>query len=137
MMMHQAHGADSCGCVIEVCSVALEERAALQQRLFRVLAACGCWMLGYQRFGAKVLEYRFDVELDAVLEFYCGLAQAGMEITEASHHALTELCVLRSHELTLRGTRCLTPHVVSVRLRVNFVDPAEETAVPGVIAASA
>jgi hypothetical protein len=31
----------------------------------------------------------------------------------------------------------LTPRVVSVRLRMSFVDPEEEIAVPGVIAASA
>ena len=128
---------DSCGCVIEVHRVSLEERGKLLHRLYRVLMACGCCTVGYKRFGARALEYSFDVELSAMMELYCGLAQTGLELTEASHRALTELCVLRSHERALRESRCMDPHVVKVRLRMSFVDPAEEIAVPGVIAASA
>ena len=108
----------------------------MSQRLFQVLAACGCWTVRYKRFGARALEYSFEVELAAVLELYCGLAQAGLEMTDLSHRALTDLCVLRSHERVLLGTRCLAPHVVNVRLMMSFFDP-EEIAVPGVIAASA
>ena len=135
VMMPQA--SDSCGCVIEVRSVSLEERSALLQRLYRVLMGCGCCTVGYKRFGTRALEYSFEVELAAIMELYCGLAQAGLEMTEVSHRTLTELCVLRSHARVLHGTRCLTPRLVSVRLRMSFVDPEEEIAVPGVIAASA
>jgi len=134
--MHQAFAESSCACVIEVHGCSLEERAAMSQRLFQVLVACGCCAVRFKRFGAKALEYCFEVELAAILDLYCGLAQAGLEITDVSHRALTELCVLRSHEQVLLGTRCLTPHVVSVRLMMSFFDP-EEAAVPGVIAASA
>ena len=134
--MHRANAENSCGCVIEVHGCSLEERAALQQRLYRVLVTCGCCAVGYKRFGARALEYSFEMELAAMLELYCGLVQAGLEITDVSHRALTELCVLRSHEQVLCATRCLSPRVVCVRLRMSFVDP-EEVAVPGVIAASA
>jgi hypothetical protein len=130
-------GSDSCGCVIELHCVSLEKRGAILPRLYKMLAACGCCTVGYKRFGARALEYSFEVELAAMMELYCGLAQAGLEMTELSHRALTELCVLRSHERALRGTRSLTARVVSVRLRIGFVDPEEEIAVPGVIAASA
>lgn len=135
--MHRALGEDSCGCVIEVHSVSLEERGAVLQRLYKALTACGCWTLGYRRCGGHAVEYSFEVELAAMLELYCGLAQAGLEMTEVSHRALTELCVLRTHEQVLRGSRCLTPRMVSVRLIMSFVDPEEEVAVPGVVAASA
>lgn len=135
-MMHRTLAENSCGCVIEVHGCSLEDRSALQQRLYKVLAACGCWTVGYRRFGARALAYSFEIELAAMLELYCGLVQAGLEMTELSHRALTELCVLRSHERVLREGRCLTPRVVSVRLMMSFVDPAE-IAVPGVVAASA
>lgn len=134
--MHRAPAENLCGCVIEVHGCSLEERAAMSQRLFRVLVTCGCCAVRYKRFGARALEYSFEVELAAILELYCGLAQAGLEITDLSHRALTELCVLRSHERVLLGTRCLTPHVVNVRLMMSFFDP-EDVAVPGVIAALA
>lgn len=133
----QAQGAESSGCVIEVPGVPLKEREALQQRLYKVLASCNCWTLRYRRSGQRAAEYSFEVDLDAVLELYCGLAQAGLEMTESSHRMLTELCVLRSHERALRGTPLLTPHAVGVRLAMTFVDPDEEIAVPGIETASA
>jgi hypothetical protein len=131
-----SRGSDSCECVIEVHGVSIEERRVILPRLYKALAACGCWTVSYRRCGARAVEYGFEVELASTVELYCGLAQAGLEMTELSHRALTELCVLRTHEQALRGSRCLTPRVVSVRLMMSFVDP-EEIAVAGVIAASA
>jgi hypothetical protein len=136
MMMHRAVAADSCGCVIEVHSVSLEERGVMLPRLYKALAGCGCWTVSYKRCRGWAVEYSFEVELAATVELYCGLVQTGLEMTELSHRALTELCVLRTHEGALRGSRCLTPRVVSVRLRVSFID-LEEIAVAGVIAALA
>ena len=136
-MMRRALGADSCGCVIEVHGASLEERSVMQPRLYRVLAACGCWTLSYKRCGPRILEYSFETELRAVVELYCGLVQAGLEMSEVSHRALTELCVLRTHERMLRGSRGLSPQVVGVRLRIIFVDLEAETAGSGVIAAPA
>jgi hypothetical protein len=135
--MHRVPAENSCGCVIEVHCVSLEERGALLQRLYKVLLACGCCAVGYKRFGARALQYSFEVELVAMLELYCGLVQAGLEMSELSHWALTEMCVLRSHEQVLHGGRCLTPRMVSVRLRMSFVDLEEEAAASGVIAALA
>jgi hypothetical protein len=135
--MQRAAGEDSCRCVIEVHGVSLEERGVILPRLYKALAGCGCWTVGYRRCGARALEYSFEVELAAMVELYCGLAQAGLEMTDVSHRALTELCVLRSHERALQGGRCPTPRMVSVQLTMNFVDPEEEVPVPGVIAASA
>jgi len=63
------------------------------------------------------MEYSFDVELRAVLDLYCGLAQSGLEMTELSHRTLTELCMLRTHERALRaGVR-----QVSLRLSIRFL----------------
>jgi len=136
-VMRPAPNAETCGCVIEVYSFALEEREVMLPRLYRVLRASGCWTVAYRRCGRHSVEYSFELELGAVMELYCGLVQAGLEMTEVSHRALTELCVLRAHERALRGGGGQTPRVVSVRLRMSFVDLQEEAAVPGVVAASA
>lgn len=135
-VMIRPSGTETCGCVIEVHSFALEERNVMLPRLYKVLAGCGCWTLSYRRSGRRALECSFDVELAAVVELYCGLVQVGLEMTEVSHRALTDLCVLRANERALRD-RSLNPRVVSVRLTMNFVSAEEEVAVPGVIAASA
>jgi len=123
--------------VIDVCGFSLEERTVMLPRLYKVFAGCGCWAVSYRRIGRRAVEYSFETELGAVMELYCGLVQTGLEMTEVSHRALTELCVLRTHEHMLRRTRCITPRMVSVRLRMNFVDPEEEIAAPEVVAALA
>ena len=105
-------------------------------RLYKALAASGCWTVRCRRWGRQAVEYSFEVELSAALELYCGLVEAGLELTEVSHRALTELCLLRSHDRALRGAGCLTPRLVSVRLMMSFV-AAEEMEVAAVMAASA
>ena len=135
--MHRALAENSCGCVIEVHSVSFENRNVVLPRLHKVMAASGCWTFAYKRRGRQTMEYSFDIELRAVMELYCGLAQAGLEMSEVSHRALTELCVLRRHEQMLGGSRRLTARVVKVRLRMGFVDAEEEMGTAPVIAASA
>ena len=121
------------GSAIEVHSFSGEARRLLLPRLWKMFAATGCSAAVCQRCGRRTVEYRFDVQLGAVLELYCGLAQAGLEMTEVSHRALTELCMLRTHERALRaGVR-----VVSVRLRVSFLEMPESPEVVVVQAASA
>jgi hypothetical protein len=73
------------------------------------------------------------VELRSALDLYCGLAQAGLEMTDVSHRALTELCMLRTHERALRaGVR-----KVRVRLRVSLLAVAQSSEVVLLQAASA
>lgn len=92
------------------------------QRLHGVLAASGCWLVEYRRRGRRVVEYSFDVALDSVVEMYCGLLHAGVEMTAVSHLAMTQLCVLRRHERALRGS----PGVVKLRLVMSFLDVGDE-----------
>ncbi len=121
------------GSAIEVHSFSIEDRKLLLPRLWKMFTATGCSAAICRRCGRRTVEYRFDVELSAVLELYCGLAQTGLEMTELSHRALTELCMLRTHERALRaGVR-----VVSVRLRISFLQMPESPEIVLVQAASA
>ncbi|HZQ41774.1 MAG TPA: hypothetical protein VFA99_00885 [Acidobacteriaceae bacterium] len=121
------------GSAIEVHSFSVEDRKLLLPRLWKMFAATGCSAAVCRRCGRRTVEYRFDVELGAVLELYCGLAQTGLEMTEVSHRALTELCMLRTHERALRaGVR-----VVSVRLRISFLQMPESPEIVLMQAASA
>lgn len=121
------------GSAIEVYSFSREQRALLLPRVYKALTASGCSVFGRKRRGRRTVEYSFEVNLSAALELYCGLAQAGLEMTELSHRALTELCMLRTHERALRaGVR-----VVSVRLRVSFLGMSESSEIVMVQAASA
>ena len=131
-MMRPALDSDF-GSAIEVHSFSVEDRKLLLPRLWKVFTAAGCSAAVCKRCGRRTVEYRFDVELGAVLDLYCGLAQAGLEMTEVSHRALTELCMLRTHERALRaGVR-----VVGVKLRISFLEMRQSAEVVLVQAASA
>lgn len=131
-MMRAALDSDF-GSAIEVHSFSVEERKLLVPQLWKMFAATGCSSAVCKRCGRRTVEYRFEVGLGAVLDLYCGLAQAGLEMTEVSHRALTELCMLRTHERALRaGVR-----VISVRLRISFLEMAETPEIVLVQAASA
>jgi hypothetical protein len=132
VMMKPALDSD-CGCVIEVHSFSCEKRTLLLSRLYKVFTASGCCVVGCKRRGRRTVEYSFEVNLQAVLDLYCGLAQAGLDLTEMSHRTLTELCMLRTHERALRvGVR-----LVSMRLRVSFLEMPAKRGMVVVQAASA
>ena len=120
------------GGAIEVHGFSLESRAAMLPRLQRVLTASGCWLTASKRGGGSA-EYCFEVELAAALELYCGLVQAGVQMTELAHRTLTGLCMVCAHGQVLSGH----PRVLTVRLMVRFLPAEEELEVPEVQAASA
>lgn len=108
------------GNAIEVHGFSCETRSVMLPRLYKVLAASGCWMVGCRRC-RRSLEYSFEIELKAALDLYCGLVQAGLQMTEVSHRALTEICVLRTHDRMVSAKS----RVVSVRLVMSFVEARE------------
>jgi hypothetical protein len=120
------------GGAIEVHGFSCESRTLMLQRLRIALAASGCWLIG-TRYSRGSVEYSFEIELGAVLDLYCGLVHAGLQMTELTHHTLTELCVLRTHGQALNAHR----RVLRVRLLMSFVQAEEEIYVPEVMAASA
>lgn len=132
LMMWRAEQ-DDCRCVVEIHGFSWEERGVVLRRLHVVFAASGCWVVEYRRRGRRVVEYGFEVALGSVVEMYCGLLHAGVEMTELSHRAMTQLCVLRGHEHALRGR----PGVVKLRLVMSFFDAMEEMEVRPLVTASA
>jgi hypothetical protein len=118
---------------MEVHGVSLESRDVMLPRLYTALAASGCWLVRYRRGEPRRVEYSFEMELNRALDLYCGLVQAGLELTELSHRMLTELCVLRTHNRALSGP----PRVVTLRLVLSFVVAEDIFELHEVTAASA
>jgi hypothetical protein len=105
------------GSAIEVHGFSCESRTLILHRVHIALAAIGCWLIGTKRGRASV-EYRFEIELAAAVDLYCGLVQAGLQMTELTHRTLTGLCVLRTHGEALSNPQ----RVLRVRLVVSFVE---------------
>jgi hypothetical protein len=111
------------GCAVELHGFSFERRSVVLGRLHRAFAASGCCTISYRRGGRQRIECSFEIELDAALELYCAMLQSGLELTEASHRALTGVCVLRAHQRMLNGPARL----VRVRLVTSFIGLEEDT----------
>jgi hypothetical protein len=120
------------GSAIEVHGFSCESRTLVLHKLHIALAASGCWLIGTKRGRASV-EYRFEIELAAALDLYCGLVHAGLQMTELTHRTLTGLCVLRTHGEALSNPQ----RVLRVRLVVRFVEMQDHFQLPEVTSASA
>ena len=108
---------------IEVHGLSFESRAVTLSKLHKVLPSSGCWMVAYKR-SRDATEYRFEIELGAALELYCGLMHTGLQLTDPAHRTLTELCMLRIHERMLNSQS----RSLRVRLVITFFRFDEEAA---------
>lgn len=135
------------GSAIEVHGFSCESRTLVLHKLHIALAASGCWLIGTKRLCGpggyrpvkyspgeySSVEYRFEIELAAALDLYCGLVHAGLQMTELTHRTLTGLCVLRTHGEALSNPQ----RVLRVRLVVRFVEMQDHFQLPEVTSASA
>jgi len=120
------------GRAVKISAFTRESRRSVLPRLYGVFASTDCRMVSSER-RADGMEYVVEIQLAAALELYCGLMQAGVQMIERSHRALTELCLLLGHESALEAIR----RPVSVHLVMSFVHPSFDVeAVEAVTASS-
>jgi hypothetical protein len=67
---------------------------------------------------ASTMEFRLEIQLQAILELYSSLVAAGVELTRDAHHTLTGLCTSHQHvDGVAPGTQVLT-----IRLELSFLE---------------
>jgi len=94
-----------------------EERYGLLPLLTDAFSNCGGWLLERKTLSPTSMEFRLEIQLQAIQELYGAVVGTGVELTRAGHLALTELCTRRRH----LGTADLR-QVVAIRLELNFLD---------------
>jgi hypothetical protein len=95
-----------------------EQRHGLLPMLTAAFSNCGGWMLDRKTLSPTHMEFRVEIQLRCILEFYAAVVATGVELTRAGHQSLTELCSRRRH---LRLASELG-QVVTIRLELNFLD---------------
>jgi hypothetical protein len=95
-----------------------EQRHGLLPTLTAAFSNCGGWMLERKTLSPTHMEFRVEIQMRCILEFYAAVVATGVELTRAGHESLTELCSRRSH---LRLATDLG-QVVTIRLELNFLD---------------
>jgi hypothetical protein len=94
-----------------------EERYGLLPLLTDAFSNCGGWLLERKTLSPTNMEFRLEIQLQAIQELYGAVVGTGVELTRAGHMALTELCTRRRH-LGIAELR----QVVAIRLELNFLD---------------
>ena len=93
------------------------DRVALLPQLTKAFTQTGGWVLERRTVSATAMDFRFEIQLGAVLELYSALAGMGLELTRAAHTTLTELCICRQH----RGFSTESRQVLTFRLEISFL----------------
>ncbi len=93
------------------------DRVALLPQLTKAFTQTGGWVLERRTVSAAAMDFRFEIQLGAVLELYSALAGMGLELTRASHSTLTDLCTCRKHS----GFSPQPNQVLTFRLEISFL----------------
>ena len=104
--------------LLEIQGFTYEQRHGLLPSLTAAFSNCGGWMLERRTLSPTHMEFRVEIQLLCILDFYAAVVATGVELTRAGHQSLTELCSRRRH---LRLASELG-RVVTIRLELNFLD---------------
>jgi len=95
-----------------------EERHGLLPVLTGAFTHCGGWVLERKTLSPTSMEFRIEIQLRAVLNFYAGIVAAGVEFTRAGHDALTERCTCRKHLHVIADLG----QILVIRLEISFLE---------------
>jgi hypothetical protein len=95
-----------------------DDRQGLLPVLTSAFTQCGGWVLERKSTSASAMEFRIEIQLNAIVDLYSSLVATGLELTRNTHQTLTALCTSRQHLLGARQPG----QVVSIRLELNFLE---------------
>jgi hypothetical protein len=103
-----------------------EDRRRILPALDKAIDSCGCWVVDRRNLSAAQVELVLEVQLSAVFDLYGALITAGVELTRASHAALTGLCTLRRHHVLADAAVLLYGRVVKLGLEISFFEDSDD-----------
>jgi hypothetical protein len=110
----RAYGVDN----LPLQTFSYEDRKIILPALSDAMSRCGCWLLDRRVVSLTQIDFIFEIEQRSILDLYTGLVGAGLELTRASHLALTSLCALTKHASRVAGRL----RIVHVQLEVSFLE---------------
>ena len=92
------------------------DRIEILPEITSVFVACGGWVLERRTVSSTSMDYRFEIQLDAVIDLYGALVGLGLELTRSTHATLTDLCTCSTYPSCSAGVQTVT-----MRLAVSFL----------------
>ncbi len=94
------------------------ERSTLLPSLTAAFTHCGGWVLERKTTSATTTEFRLELQLRGIVDFYAALIAAGVELTSTAHTTLTGLCTCRRHG----GSAVFLREVLTLTLEISFLE---------------
>ena len=95
-----------------------EDRHGMLPCLTSAFTQSGGWVLERKTTSATTMQFRFEIQLDSIVDLYAQLVATGVEFTRATHALLTELCTCRRH--VVRSGRA--NQVLTLSLELSFLE---------------
>jgi hypothetical protein len=103
---------------LDIQSFSYDDRAVLLPVLLAALADGGGWVLDRRSLSVSTIELQVEAQLRSVVDLYGAIIAAGLELTRASHLALTDLCTCRRN-----ATRSADlSQLVTLRIEISFLE---------------
>jgi hypothetical protein len=103
---------------LDLQSFSYDDRSNVLPVVITSLADCGGWVVGRRTLSTSTVELRVEVQLRSILDLYGAMIAAGLELTRASHLALTDQCTCRKNAATVADLG----QIVTLRLEISFLE---------------
>jgi hypothetical protein len=95
-----------------------QDRQGLLPVLTSAFTQCGGWVLERKTTSASTMQFRLELQLQAIVELYSSIVAAGVELTRATHDTLTALCTSRHHIARSHSAN----QIICIRLELSFLE---------------
>lgn len=103
---------------LDIQAFTYEQRSGVLPDLTAAFSDCGGWLLARKTLSPTNMEFRVEIQLRAIVDFYAAIVSSGVELTRSGHETLTELCTRRRH----RRLAAELGQIVALRLEITFLD---------------
>jgi hypothetical protein len=102
---------------LHIQSYSYEEQKAIFPMLAESVSRCGGIVVSRRAASRSLLELCVEISLGDVLELYCALVAAGLELTRSAHLRLTELCLYGNYYAETEQDQA-----VSIYVEISFLE---------------
>ena len=103
---------------LDLQSFSYDDRTNVLPVVIAALADCGGWVLDRRTLSASTVQLRVEVQLRSIVDLYGSIIAAGLELTRASHIALTDQCTCRKNAATVADLG----QILTLRLEISFLE---------------
>jgi hypothetical protein len=107
--------------VLYLTALVSKHQTTVLPRLNGVIPDCGAWIRSRSYVEAGTARLVFEFPRDICIEIYSALVSVGLQLTAASHRALTELCRCTPHIFDMPARPLLAADVATLDAATRYI----------------